>query len=68
LVSHHVLISRLEVKWERKELLDISDDLLCFLIGDDNTEENVEVPDQVLGKAIQNFWADGERNVMLMTA
>jgi hypothetical protein len=68
LVSHHVLISRLEVKWERKELLDISDDLLCFLIGDDKTEENVEVPDQVLGKAIQNFWADGERNVMLMTA
>ena len=69
LVSHHVLISRLEVKWERKELLNISDDLMCSLIGDDNTvEENVEVPDQVLGKAIQNFWADGERNVMLMTA
>ena len=69
LVSHHVLISRLEVNWERKELLNISDDLMCSLIGDENTvEEKVEVPDQVLGKAIQNFWADGERNVMLMTA
>ncbi|PMD21321.1 hypothetical protein NA56DRAFT_550831, partial [Hyaloscypha hepaticicola] len=69
LVNHHVLISRLEVKWERTELLNISDDFLCSLIGDDNTvEENVEVPDQVLGKAIQTFWADGERNVMVVTA
>jgi translation elongation factor P/translation initiation factor 5A len=69
LVSNYVLITRLEVKWKRKELLNISDDLMCSLIGDDDTvEENVEVPDQVLGKAIQNFWADEERNVMLMTA
>ena len=40
---------------------------MCSLIGDDNIiEENVEVPYQVLGKAIHNFWADGERNVMVM--
>lgn len=69
LVNHHVLISRLEVKRERTELFNISDAFLCSLIGDDNTvEENVEVPDQVLGKAIQTFWADGERNVMVVTA
>jgi hypothetical protein len=30
-------------------------------------EENLEVPDQDLGKAIQKLWADRERNVIVMT-
>lgn len=69
LVSHHLLISRLEVKWEHKQLIIISDDFFCSLIGDDYAaQNNVQVPNQVLGSAIRNFWAEGERNVMVMTA
>jgi translation initiation factor 5A len=69
LVSHHLLISRLEVTWEPKQLLDISDDFFCSLIGDNHAAQgNVDVPNKVLGRAIRNFWAEGERNVMVMTA
>ena len=70
MVNPCLLVPLLEIKWERrKQLLSIPDDYFCSLIDDNNeTEDDVEVPDQVFGEAIKNFWAGGERNVMVTTA
>jgi hypothetical protein len=54
---------------ERKQLLSISDDFFCSLIAGDNVpEDNISIPNEALAKAIKDFWAEGERNVMGKTA
>lgn len=69
LIDSILLIPRLEAKWEHKQLLSISEDFFCSLIGENNiAEENIRVHNEAFGKAIKDFWADGERNVIVRTA
>jgi hypothetical protein len=69
LVSSRLLLSRLEVQWEQKRLVSISEDFLCSLVSDNKIiEDNVEVPNRILGKAITRLWADGRRKITVRIA
>ncbi|PMD50883.1 uncharacterized protein K444DRAFT_711159 [Hyaloscypha bicolor E] len=68
LADLRLLVSQLEVEEEEKHLLNISDDYFCSTVGDNNKpEDEVEGPNQLLGKAIKDIWTDGEPNIMVTT-